>query len=508
MAPGPTSDAAAAAAGDAAEGVGATTPGASAGAPSDSRAGGAADGVVSASAGAADGAANAHAGGAAESHAGGQSGLRSQRLDEKTRKARRWFYNVWTLVGAILLTGVCVYLLNIMSVPVSILIWTVVIVFCLRGVVNGLERHHVNRALGTTIAYVLLFAVLGLASLLLFSPMFGLSAQFNDLITSLPTYAESLSQWASSLYEKYSSVLNDPTVKQVMDEVASHVSGMASSIAQGGANGLIGVGTTVVNGLMSIGFALVIAFWVLMALPQIGKETTRLVGPTHAEGARFLHLTFTRVMGGYIKGTLLQCAIIGVGCGVLFAIIGIPNAAALGGITGVLNIIPIIGPWLGGIAAAITAMFTSPLVALIAVIGTVVIQQFVYTFVSPKIMSNSVDVHPAVTLFALMVGSSLGGAMSGLLGSLVGMLVSIPAVAVMKSMFIYYFEKRTGRRIVSEDGVFFQGTPADSQSIDPLADATSTNHSAAKAQQGGNGSEGGSPAERGRRRLKDLRHRK
>ncbi len=413
---------------------------------------------------------------AASSEPAFSSGYAPTSLETKTLRNRRWFYTIWTVVGAILLTGVAVYLLNILSVPVSILIWTVVIVFCLRGTVNTLERHGVNRVLGTTLAYVLLFAVLAVAALLMFSPMLGLSSQFSDLISRLPTYAEDLSRWSSEMYDKYSSVLEDDTVKQVMDEMAANISGMATSIAQGSANGLIGVGTTVANGLMAIGFALVIAFWILMELPRIGREVTRLIGPAHSEDARFLHLTFTRVMGGYIKGTLLQCAIIGVGCSILFAFTGIPNAAALGGITGVLNIIPIIGPWLGGIAAAVTAMFTSPLAAVIAVVGTVMIQQFVYTFVSPKIMANSVDVHPAITLFALMVGSALGGAMSGFLGALVGMLVSIPAVAVMKSLFVYYFEKRTGRRLVAEDGVFFKGTPADPEAahaVDPLVDATS-----------------------------------
>ena len=219
-----------------------------------------------------------------------------------------------------------------------------------------------------------------------------------------------------------------------------------------------------------------VAFWILMQLPQLGRECKRLVGDAHAEDLEMLHITFTRVMGGYIKGTLLQCAIIGVACGILFAVLGIPNSMALGGITGILNIIPIIGPWLGGGLAAIVGIFVSPLVAVIAILGTIVIQQFVYTFISPKIMSDSVDIHPALTLIALMAGSALGGAMGGLPGSLVGMLASIPAVAVAKSVFVYYFEKRTGRRLVSKDGVFFLGTPSSSEDGDapnPIADATS-----------------------------------
>ncbi len=102
-----------------------------------------------------------------------------------------------------------------------------------------------------------------------------------------------------------------------------------------------------------------------------------------------------------------------------------------------------------------------------------VIQQFVYTFISPKIMANSVDIHPALTLIAMMCGSAIGGAMNGLLGSLVGMLFSIPLVAVLKSCFVYYFEKRTGRRVVANDGVFFKGTPAAEEDVDPFFDATS-----------------------------------
>ena len=72
-----------------------------------------------------------------------------------------------------------------------------------------------------------------------------------------------------------------------------------------------------------------------------------------------------------------------------------------------------------------------------------------------------------------MVGSALGGAMSGLMGSLVGMLASIPLVAVAKSVFVYYFEKRTGRHLVAEDGVFFKGVPSDNEQVNPIADATS-----------------------------------
>lgn len=394
----------------------------------------------------------------------------------KTDKARRRFLNVWTIVGAIALTWVVVQLLNILSVPVAIVIWTTIIVFVLRGTVNKLEEIGINRTVGTAIGYVIMFAVLALVAFLLFSPGVGMNTQFANLIENVPVYVQGISDWANDMYARYAYMLEDESVRAFVTDVQASAMDWAGDFAKNSASGAIAFGTGLANAFMAIGFALVVAFWILMQLPQLGRECKRLVGDAHAEDLEMLHITFTRVMGGYIKGTLLQCAIIGVACGILFAVLGIPNSMALGGITGILNIIPIIGPWLGGGLAAIVGIFVSPLVAVIAILGTIVIQQFVYTFISPKIMSDSVDIHPALTLIALMAGSALGGAMGGLSGSLVGMLASIPAVAVAKSVFVYYFEKRTGRRLVSKDGVFFLGTPSSSEDGDapnPIADATS-----------------------------------
>ena len=324
-------------------------------------------------------------------------------LTARQLKARIRFLDLWSIIAAVILLGGVVWLMGVLSVPVAILIWTLIIVFCLRGIVNGLERVHVNRAIGTTVAYIVMALVLAAVGFLLFSPMFGLNSQFNDLLTSMPHYVEAITAWGNDLYARYAQFFEDDTVKNLIAEAQKSAASWAAGVASGAGSGVMAFGTTLANGLMALGFGLVIAFWVLMELPAIGRETRRLIGPRHAEDAEFFHATFTRVMGGYIKGTLLQCAIIGVGCGILFAAAGVPNAAVLGLITGVMNIIPIIGPWIGGALAAIVAIFAGPVTAAIALIGTIVIQQLVYTFVSPKIMANSVDIHPALTLVALMV---------------------------------------------------------------------------------------------------------
>lgn len=404
--------------------------------------------------------------------------VKVEMTDEQNRRptARKRFFQVWTAVGAILLTGVFVYALNILSIPVGIIAWTCIIVFCLRTPVNWLQRHKVNRAVGTTIAYVLMFVVIAGLGLLMFSPVFGIGDQFMSLIQSIPTYIQQITDWYNSVYPQYEHLFQNDVIKNWITDLSSSLGAWASETAKVSAEGIVTVGGSIASSFMVIGFSMVVAFWILMELPALGKETRRLIGEKRKEDALMLYVTFTRVLGGYIKATLIQCFLIGLACGIAFAIMGVPNYAALGGIAGLLNIIPVVGPWLGGALAAIACVFVSPWVALIAVVATIAIQQFIYTFVSPKLMANSVDVHPALVILALLAGSAIGGAMSGFMGGLVGMLASIPAVAVAKSVFVYYFEKRTGRRIVSEDGVFFKGTPSKTEGmlIDPLDDSSAS----------------------------------
>lgn len=388
-------------------------------------------------------------------------------------KLKRRFMKVWLVVGSILLLAAAIYFAGIVANAIGVIVWTIVFVFILRGPVNWLEKHGVNRTTGTVLSYVLLIAILGFMVFIIFSPFFGINAQFEDLAMSLPSYIEAFQDWVNDLYDNYATLLQNERIREWASSVTSSIGGFVQSFATTTASGMVAAGTSLANILMCVGFALVIAFWMLIDLPKLGREMYRLLGDERKADAQVIHLTSTRVVGGYLKATVIQCAIIGAACGVLYAILDVPSPAAIGVITGLLNIIPIVGPWLGGAIAFIASLITSPIVGIISLIGTIVIQQVVYTFVSPKLMGESVDIHPALTFIALMAGSGIGTAMGGLVGALVGALLSIPLVAIAKSLFVYYFEKRSGRQIVSEDGVFFKGSAAEEgDDFDPIADAT------------------------------------
>ena len=137
----------------------------------------------------------------------------------------------------------------------------------------------------------------------MFSPAFGVGDQFTNLIESIPGYVQTIAGWGNDLYTRYADVLQNDTVQTWINNALDAIVSWASTFARDSANGVVAIGTGLVNTFVALGFALVVAFWILMELPQLGRECMRLVNPKRHEdleiAARHVHARHGRLHQGH-----------------------------------------------------------------------------------------------------------------------------------------------------------------------------------------------------------------
>ena len=111
---------------------------------------------------------------------------------------------------------------------------------------------------------------------------------------------------------------------------------------------------------------------------------------------------------------------------------GVGFAVPIGLITGFADIIPYIGPFLGFIPAVIFALLKSPIKALWVIIIFTIIQQIESNIITPKVVGESVGIHPVTVILALIIGGGFFG--------VIGMILAVPVVGISKVLYSYLVE--------------------------------------------------------------------
>lgn len=381
-------------------------------------------------------------------------------MKASAERIRRSFFLIWSIIGVLLLLVACGYVLGQVWTAISIILFSAFLVFIMRSPVAALEKRGVPRILGTAISFVGAFLIVA-AIVLIFAPIIW--GQLVGLLSLIPQYIQQSQDFWNDAYQKYSYLLEDDAIKQLITQAATEVSRWAANTASVSAGSVITVGANLVVAVVVMTVSLVVCFWVLKDLPRIGKELLILIGPRYAPDALFIATTCARSLGGYIKGMVIACICTGTISGIGYAIVGLPYPAVLGLFTGLMNFIPFVGPWVSGIIVGCIGLFSGPIVALLGVLCLVIAQQTTDNFISPRVMSYAVELHPAVVLVVLIAGGAIGGAL--------GILAAIPVTSALKTIFVHYFQKRTGRQLLSADGAIFKGTPVAPEPAEETSDA-------------------------------------
>ncbi len=268
-----------------------------------------------------------------------------------------------------------------------------------------------------------------------------LVSQATNFIREFPSL-EVLETRASNLLEQYQSTVpatvQEPVnagISQAIDQLQSN---LTTYVQEGGTFLLTSV-LQVVNTVTFLFGFVIIPFWLFYVLKderQGRMALNRMLPERICADFWAVSTIINRIFSSYIRGQLLLGVIVGAFAGVGLSILSlfglsVDSILILAIIAGITEFIPIIGPVIGAIPAIILGFIDSPTTGFAVIILYIGIQQIENNLLVPRIVGESVGIHPAILMVVLVVLSQSFG--------LLGIILSAPLTAVVRDMFVYTY---------------------------------------------------------------------
>lgn len=295
------------------------------------------------------------------------------------------------------------------------------IAYLLNPLVNRLVRLGIGRR-AVVLGILGIFITLVIVFLAVVTPI--LIREAMGAIDSAPDYVQKI--WA--LLEPRLVWVQEKIGHQItLDEIQTAMKGnigKALQVGKGVLGGLTVGGLAVVDFFTTVLITPVVAYFLMKEWPHVTAFVKGLLPKDHAETITGLAARIDGKISGFVRGQITVCFLLGIAYALALTFAGLKYGFLIGLGTGILSIIPFVGSALGLVASLLVAYLQSG--GDLVFIGTIAviffIGQFIEgNFITPKIMGDSVGLHPLWIIFALMAGGSLLG--------LLGMFLSIPAAA-------------------------------------------------------------------------------
>jgi predicted PurR-regulated permease PerM len=296
----------------------------------------------------------------------------------------------------------------------SVIVMIVVAMFLAVGLNPAVERlRRFGLPRGAAVASVFLLVILFFAGFVA-SLVQPVSEQVTELRKNIPEYVEqlqnnqTLADWDKryGLLERAEKTVNSKGFQDGLTDTAT------------------GIGKVAVNGVFQTITILILTLYFLSSLPQIKTFFYQLAPRSRRARVALLGDEILDRIGGYVAGQFTIAFIAGICSYIFLSIVGVKYALALALIVAVTDLIPLVGATIGAVVVCLVAFLTGNTTDLVAcVIFYVVYQQVENYLVYPRVMKRTVDVQPAVTIVAALVGAALLG--------VVGALLAIPTAAAI-----------------------------------------------------------------------------
>ena len=289
------------------------------------------------------------------------------------------------------------------------------IAYLIDPVADRLERLGLSRAAATaliTVAAVLVFVLLSL----LVVPT--LIRQTAELINVMPTLFDQLYGFLTSTFP--SILVEGSTMRQTLASIGESIQERGPALLES----VLGSALSLINIVVLLVVVPVVAVYLLLDWDRMIARIDALLPRDHVDVIRRLARDIDATLAGFIRGMGTVCVILGTYYAVALMAVGLQFGLVVGFIAGLLTFIPYLGAVIGGSLAIGLALFQfwGDWTSIGMVAGVFVIGQVVEgNFLTPKLVGDSVGLHPVWLLLALSV--------FGMLFGFVGMLVAVPVAA-------------------------------------------------------------------------------
>ncbi|MBA2598081.1 MAG: AI-2E family transporter [Chloroflexia bacterium] len=335
--------------------------------------------------------------------------------------------------ASLLIVLVVGYLLIQIQLVLVLVLLSLVFATVIQRPVDALERRHVPRPLAILIMYI---ALIGGITVLFLVVSPAVREQAVLFRTEAPqSLAELRAAWQGS-----GNTLLNGVGQQLLGRGIAFIEnpslGGGISVPQGAAVGLLtGIGGALI-GLVTV---LIISFYYLMEKAWLRQIVLRTTSPeTRIRVSRTWDEVEQKV-GDWLRGQLTLCLVIGATATVGYAVMGVNFWPLLGLWAGITEIVPILGPWLGGIPAVIIALTQGWQKALLVIGFIFALQMLENAVLVPRVMRGAVGLTPLAVFIAILAGTELAG--------VAGALLAIPVAAAIQVLLSQYTEARREARL-------------------------------------------------------------
>lgn len=336
-----------------------------------------------------------------------------ERLDNRLFRRR-----TLVVAGVLLLTALAVYLLFRLRSLLFMVFVSIFVAVAIEPAVHYLDKRGWRRGMATGLVFLVAF-VLFVAFLLLLVPLFV--NQFNDLLDALPGYIESVS---SQLNEWFNLDISTETLQQEAAGLPDLIAGAGGTII----GGVVSVTTGIFSFLFFATTVALFSFYMVAELPQLQRTVLSTMNQERQREALHIWDVAVEKMGGYIYSRLILALLSGSLTALFLSILGVPFAVSLGIWVGVLSqFIPVVGTYLAAILPAVVALSSGGLGTMLWVILYFVgYQQIENYLIAPRITKRTMEIHPAVSIAAIIIGSALFGP--------VGVILALPMTGIIQAL--------------------------------------------------------------------------